>query len=169
MVIGLLIKEVEQPKMETVGDNYKLALICMHEQLPAVIDMIISSADHIVIAPYVPETKMAPAVFRAPRPVHVPTAFEKDITYLPMKQRRVRGGANTRDTATGKTVLAAFNDGSRVKHPADFAEALDKAGYSSNSYSSVVNRLVDEGDLIRVGHGAYRLPAAHDVTSSRDE
>lgn len=161
-VIGLLIKEVESPKMETVGEAYKLTLICMQDQLRAVIDMVLDDADNLIVAPHVPEVKMAPATFRAPKPGYVQTPLQKEVTYLPAQRKRIPGGAKAKNTATGKAVLSVFRDGGRVKHPADFSEALVKAGFSANSYAAMVSALVREGDLVRVGHAAYRLPTVQD-------
>lgn len=171
-VIGLLIKEVESPKMETVGEHYKLTLICMHDQLRAVIDMVLDDSDNLIVAPYVPEVKMAPAVFRPQKPAYVKTALEKEVTYLPAKRTRVKGGAKCKDTAAGRALLAAFAEGGRVKYPADFSDALVKAGFASNSYSALVHKMTQEGDLVRVGQGAYRLPTTQDylaVMESRDK
>ncbi len=170
-VIGLLIREVESPKMETVGEHYKLTLICMHDQLRTVIDMVLDDADNLIIAPHVPEVKMAPATFRAPKPVYVQTDLQRQVTYAPVKRTRVKGGAKIKDTAAGKAMLAAFANGGRVKHPPDFTEALIAAGFAGNSYSALVHKLIKEGDLVRVGQGAYRLPTTQDqlaIMESRD-
>lgn len=175
-VIGLLIKEVEQPKMETVGENYKLTLVCFQDQLVTVLGVVVDQADDIVVAKYTPETKMAPAVFRPPQQLaRVVTPLQREMA--PVKVRpvitRSPAGSNTRarDLRTGKAVLRAFSDGAVLKHGADFAEELVKEGYNSNSWSPIVARLADEGDLVRVGRGAYRLPTAHDqsFSSSKDD
>lgn len=167
-VIGLLIKEVEQPKMETINDSYKLTLVCMQDQLVTVLGVIIDHADELVVAPFHAEVKMAPAVFRPQKPVHVPTPLQREVTVLPA-QRKNSGPSKTKDTTTGKVVLGVFKDGGRVKHPADFVEALTAAQFSPNSYASIVNRLVVEGDLVRVGHGAYRLPTTQDHLRMMEE
>lgn len=166
-VIGLLIKEVESPKMETIGENYKLTLICMHDQLRTVIDMVLDDADQLVIAPFVPEVKMGPATFIAPRNMaRVVTPLQRDVTLLPAQRRRLQGGyARVSDTPVAIALLKAFDDGRRVVHYADLAEALVTAGYSAGSAGKTSSELVEEGTLVRIGRGAYRLPTTQDELS----
>lgn len=160
-VIGLLIREVEQPKMETVGDNFKLTLVCMHDQLLTVIGIVIDHADNLIVAPYIPEARPGTAVFRPPTTLaRVVTPLAREVA--PAKRRMNSNSGRQKDTGTGQALMSAFNDGGRVKHPADFAEAMTKAGYNPSGMSSAINRIVEEGDLVRVGRGAYRLPTTQD-------
>ena len=163
-LFGLLIKEVEQPKMEPSldGVNHRITLICMMDQVPTIVAIIVKDAVQFFVGPYNPEAKSV-ATYKPPQQLaRVVTPLEKDTRkFIRAKGLpNVPGGAKTRNTATGKAILTAFADGVRVKHPADFVEAIVKAGFSGTSYASVVNRLVSEGDLVRIGHGAYRLPSA---------
>ena len=147
-LFGLLIKEVEQPKMEPSldGVNHRITLICMMDQVPTIVAIIVKDAVQFFVGPYNPEAKSV-ATYKPPQQLaRVVTPLEKDTRKF--------------ISATGKAILTAFADGVRVKHPADFVEAIVKAGFSGTSYASVVNRLVSEGDLVRIGHGAYRLPSA---------
>lgn len=165
VVLGLLIKEVESPKMETIGDNYKLTLICMHDQLRAVVDMVLDDADQLVIAPFVPEVKMGPAVYRPPQTMaRVVTPLQKEVTMLPAQRRREHGArAKASDSPMGKIVMAMFKDTSRrVLHAADFGDELGKAGYAGSSTGWVTARMTEEGSLVRIGRGAYRLPTTQD-------
>lgn len=170
-VIGLLIQEVEQPKMEKVGDAFRLTLVCMHDQLLIVLGVVMDHADNLIVAPFVPEVKMAPATFRAPKPTYVATPLQKEVTYLPAQRKRPTTGLKTSETGAGIAILSAFKDGGRVKHPADFQDAMAAAGYSGNGVGSTLARIVSEGDLVRVGRGAYRLPTTQDqlrVMEARD-
>lgn len=170
-VIGLLIREVESPKMETIGEHYKLTLICMHDQLRTVLDLVVDDADCLVIAPHVPEMKMAPAVYKPPQQLaKVVTPLQRDVQVIRPRLTRVKGN-KCRHTQSGSALLKAFDDGARVKHAPDFSEALVAAGFNGNSWSPTAARLVEEGDLVRIGRGAYRLPTAHEAQdfSSSDE
>jgi len=153
-VIGLLIKEVEQPEMKQVGDNYKLTLVCFHDQLITVLGVVIDHADSLVVAPYVPEAKLAPAVYRPPQQLaRVVTPLQRELPERKRHRVNSRSGKQ-KDTGTGKALMSAFDDNGRVKHPADFAEAMTKHGYNPSGMSSVINRIISEGDLVRVGHVA---------------
>jgi len=169
-IIGCLVKEVESPKMEPNGEDFKVSLVCMQDQLPTVLGLVIDNVEHIVIAPHVPEPpKSAPVMFKPQVARPVATPLQREVTYLPAQRtRRSDTSGGVAGTALGKIVLRVFSDGRRVAHPADFAEAIGDAGFSPASASAVVFKLVQEGTLVRVGHGAYRLPTVQDQLSQME-
>lgn len=169
-LFSLLIKEVEQPKLEAGEDGaHRMSLVCMQDQLPTITGIICEPALKLWIRPYVPEAKMGPANYRVPQQLaKVVTPLQREITVMHPRVTRVAGGAKAKDTTSGKIMMAIFKDGVRVKHSPDFADALAAAGFKASSAPGVLSRLVAEGDLVRIGQGAYRLAATWGGTTGDD-
>jgi hypothetical protein len=74
------------------------------------------------------------------------------------------GGMNTpaRTWRTGKVLLNSMVPG-RSYGLEHFMAALEEAGYKASSASPVLGKLVDQGDVERLGSGVYRLLKAREA------
>lgn len=153
-MIGLLVKQVEQPKMDTVEDKFKINLICLHDQLRMIVDMIVDYADQLVIKPFIPEVRTISAQFIPPKQPYIVKPTDV-ITKVPMSRRRgddlrAEGGA------LGRIIMSLFTDYSKVVHTPDIADLVVERGYKSTSTHAMLSKLVAENSLVRLGQGAYR-------------
>lgn len=167
-LFSLLIREIEQPKLAPAENgNHRISLVCMLDQLPTIVGIIVEHAVQLYVGPYIDETKVRPATFVAPRPVHVQTPLQADnVRRFPMKRSKNSTGSKVKDSPGGRAMLSAFADGKIIKHPADFTDALAAAGFAVGSWSALSNKLTEEGSLVRIGRGAYRLPTLADMRSA---
>lgn len=62
-----------------------------------------------------------------------------------------------RDTRLGKLLLRAFADPSRTYDLEYMSAVCEEGGYKGNSASSILSKLVEQGDVERLTGGLYRL------------
>lgn len=178
-LIALLIREVEQPKLDqTDHETYRITIICMMTQLPTIIGTIADQVVRLYVSPFVPEVKGPVPVYEARRPNSNFTPSSK-ITVLPPQRKRQNGvKVKFRDSGMGRCILRAFESGPSIKHRPDFEAVLNEDGYAMTGLGAAMTRLIAEGDLVRVGWGAYRMPTTQDAlarmqgstdNSSKDE
>lgn len=164
-IIGLLVRDVEMPKMEPAGTGmFKMSMICMFDQIPMITDLVVKnvkSADNLVVARYVEVTPIAMQRY-AHKPELNTTALGAQavpINRYPMKQSRIKGGAKASETNTGRAIMALFKTKSIIHNP-DAIDALENAGLAGAGVGNALSRLTQEGALVRCGYGAYRRPTA---------
>jgi hypothetical protein len=156
-ILGLLMKEVEQPRLEpTENGLHRISLICFHDQTPTLLGLIVDRATRFYLGPYVPQAKVAPAVFVAPGPKYTPPQ-QKTFT-------RVKGGAKVENYASSRIILSLFKDGRRTINNADAIEVLAANGYKASSGPALLSKLTLEKILVRCGQGVYRLPTSSEQT-----
>lgn len=157
-IFNNLIKEVETPKMEPTENDYlRISFVCMMEQLPTIVDYIVSDAIQLFIGPYNPEVKhqyeFKPRGSNFTPPAHVP------VTKLPPQRRKQAGEyAKVSESGAARAMLRAFEN-RRTCNKADLQEALISGGYSSGNSGKLCKELVEEGTLDRVGWGLYTMRA----------
>lgn len=160
-LISVLVKEVESPKMEPCGDDtYKIALLCMQDQLPTIYATVVGDVSNIVSSPFVPETKTV-STFRIPgpkvQPVYVP---QGRVTIIPPKVRRVPGQRiKPSQTAAGLLVMTLFDNKSVIHNP-DVIDLFEQHQRAGSGVGKILADLTREGILVRAGWGAYRRPTA---------
>lgn len=147
--------------------RYKITATVWQETLPKLMGMISQDAEQLVVAPVQdvhPETRALLPKSAGPQLVY----DEAQVQRIPamVKPRAAGKKALRRDSPAGVAMIKAFERKSIV-HFGDFVDALTAAGYSRTSAGGQLNELVNEGSVVRIGHGAYRLPTEQEKIDFR--
>lgn len=142
----------------TEAGRYKITATIWQESLPKIMGMIAQDAEQMVVAPVQelhPETRDLLPKSAGPQLVY----DESQVRRIPamVKPRATGKKAKRRDSPAGQAMLKCF-ERKAIAHFGDFVDALQAAGYSRQSAGGQLGELVNEGSVIRIGHGAYRLP-----------
>lgn len=163
-LLGLLIKEVEGPKVEPTNDpaRFKMSFVAFMSQLGTILGLVSEHAEQLVIAPYHPQTSAALIPFTPrPKPVEIPTG-----TVITRVSSRKRGRQFDLQSRTARAVLGVLQQ-KPVAHPPDFADAFEAAGLARNSIGKVLSNLISYGLIVRCGYAAYRLPTEQEKVEQR--
>lgn len=160
LVMEGLISEGLTPSINPSEEGkFKVVATLWQETLPKVMGFLCKDADQITLAP----DQVLCAEARALQPKHGGPKLIYDESQVqripPQVLPRKSSGKLVADSPSGHVMLSVFEGRQGlIKHAPDFDDALVKAGFAQHSCGSVLSRMVNEGSIVRISRGAYRLP-----------
>lgn len=137
--------------------QYQISFVCGENDMPTLVGLLSKEVRRLSVTQV-----------EAPLQYASPTAKIPPVTKLREKTHRVPGGGKAAQSKPGRLILGVFTQ-TAIAHGPDFADALKNGGYAHSGWGATINRLMREGDVVRVGRGAYRLPTPSEALEAIDK
>jgi len=163
-LIGLLVKDVTALNTQpATADAHRISFACLYDQLGTIIPLVTSAnVDRLIVRPDDEESKPFARGAADNRPLEV--GHVQVRRFAPTHPKLKAGGHILEEANPYRKIIKQMLAGDRtVAHFTDIADAFAAAGLSAANASNVLNRMTQQGMLVRIHRGAYRLPTTEET------